>query len=156
MKDPYNDNPNHILTNPIYLAIKEVYDNELKPFFDERNKAVHHFQLEAKHYWGSIEFHKEKDAYLKLNEEKHRYPDFMKKHLELMFSGFELALKLIDVLPDKLLVFIKREPISESEFKINSIKILQGEDLAHRFDLTKSFIESDVEKDISEYKKINP
>ncbi len=155
MKDPYNANPSHVLINPIYLKMKDIYDNELRSFFEERNTTVHHFQLEAKYYWGNIELHKDRAASLKLNREKHAIPNFIRKHLDLLFIGFELALKLIDALPDKLLVFIKREFLSETEFKIHSIKIFNGEDITQRFDLNKAYLNADVEKNIAEYKQVN-
>lgn len=154
MKDPYNSNPNHIKDDSFYKKLKELYDTELNFFFDERNEAVHHFQLEAKHYWGNIEFRKDK-AYLKLNEEKQKYPEFMKKHLELFFVGFEVALNLINRLPDRLLVFIKRAIGEDKTFKINAIRIFQGEDIMSLFDADKFYTEDDVTLSISELKGIH-
>ncbi len=154
MKDPYNGDPKHITNDPLYKKLKDLYDNQLKQFFDERNDAVHHFQLEAKHYWGNLEFRQNK-MYLKLNDEKHGYPDFMKRQLETFFVGFELALQLIDKLPDRVLVFSQREAISDGVYSVKTIKVFQGNDLTAFFDLGKFYTEAEMIETIAKVLSVN-
>jgi len=88
-------------SEPEFIQLKEIYDNRLKPFFEDRNKAVHHFQLEAQYYWGHIENYQDSEIQSNLNQQKQNIPEFMENHLELCFLGYEIAINLIDKLPDK-------------------------------------------------------
>jgi hypothetical protein len=155
MKDPYHIDPKHITNDPIYKQLKDLYENELKTFFDERHEAVHHFQLEAKHYWGNVELRKDKAASLKLNAEKHNYPEFMKKQLELFFVGFELALKLIDKLPDRILIFTKRTIAADGKYSIVTVKVFQGEDLTSAFVSTATYTEEDIVDIVAKIKGVH-
>lgn len=133
MKNPYAADPKSIQTDAVYLELRELYENELKPFFDERNDAVHHFQLEAQHYWGNIELRKDRPKALELNRQKHEYPEFMKRHLELFFRGYDLALRLIDRLPNRVLVFYEGDTFDEFVIDIKSVKEFEGVDLSSHF-----------------------
>ncbi|SET99368.1 Cthe_2314 family HEPN domain-containing protein [Hymenobacter actinosclerus] len=86
--------------NQYFIDLESLYDNELKGFIDERNNTVHHYQLESQFYWGAIEQHQNLSEKSRLNADKHAFPEKFKHHLELCFKGFELALLLLDTLPD--------------------------------------------------------
>ncbi|WP_426492414.1 Cthe_2314 family HEPN domain-containing protein [Hymenobacter sp. 102] len=86
-----------------FIQLNKIYQDEIKPFIDERNTAVHSYQLETKYYWGNVELQGEANRVERenLNTEKHSYPEKYKHHLELCITGFRLMLNLIDTLPDK-------------------------------------------------------
>jgi len=86
--------------NQFYVELNEIYENKLKPFFGDRNDTIHHYQLENRYYWGALENRGNQSELSRLNTEKHSLPEVYKEHLELSFRGFELALRLIDTLPD--------------------------------------------------------
>ena len=84
-----------------YKMLVDLYDRKVKSIFDTRHEAVHHFQLESKHYWGNLEFRSDGQKIKALNEEKRIYADTMKEHLEICRDGFYWTMKLIEALPDK-------------------------------------------------------
>jgi hypothetical protein len=84
-----------------YRNLYNLYDSKVKTIFDIRHEAVHHFQLECKHYWGNVEFRSDKKKLGELNAEKRIYTDTMKEQLDVCSQGFNLTLKLINELPDK-------------------------------------------------------
>ncbi|MCD9015193.1 Cthe_2314 family HEPN domain-containing protein [Parachryseolinea silvisoli] len=143
IKDPYNSDPSHILNDPIYKQLKDLYDTDLKAILKERNNAVHHFQLEAQHYWGNLEYRND-PRNVDLNTTKQRYPDFFKKHLELFFQGFELALKLIDQLPDRVLVFSSKVLEANGKYRVESARVFEGANLITAFDMNATYSEEDI------------
>ena len=84
-----------------YKDLFDLYNQKIKSIFDARHEAVHHFQLECKHYWGNIELRTDKPKLKELNEEKRICADTMKEQLDICRNGFYLTLKLINELPDK-------------------------------------------------------
>ncbi|MEI2739332.1 MAG: Cthe_2314 family HEPN domain-containing protein [Chitinophagaceae bacterium] len=84
-----------------YIALKQLYDQEVKSFLDSRHEAVHHFQLECKFYWGNVEFLNDMNKLKELNEEKVSYPEKMSASLSNCLKAFKLTVDLICELPDK-------------------------------------------------------
>jgi hypothetical protein len=84
-----------------YKNLLDLYNLKVKSIFDTRHEAVHHFQLECKHYWGNLEYRSDKQRLAELNAEKRVYVDTMKEQLDVCCQGFLLTLKLLDELPDK-------------------------------------------------------
>lgn len=148
IKEPY-------ISSKEYLQLKEIYDKDLVEFFDLRNEAIHHFQLECKFYWGSIETHNKPAEKEKLNKDKHSLPEKMEKHLELCVKGFELAIRLIDLLPDKFSILLEKQVNSNSidEFKILELKKLnqtgQHTDIINQFDANNIYTEDKLKDEIS-------
>jgi hypothetical protein len=149
MKDPYNMDRHYVKTNSSYIELKEMYDNVLKPFIDERNDAVHHFQLESKYFWGNIQYFDDEENRNKLDDEKQSYPEFMRNHLELFHKGFQLAIELINNLPDAVIVLIQRIELSENNFSISSIKFSEGDNLIGLFDIDDSYSNEQIVEIIS-------
>lgn len=86
-------------TKDSYKKLVELYE-ETKELFDLRHEAVHHFQVETKHYWGNIQHINDEAKRNRLNAEKFTYPDKMKKAMEICNDAFFEAIKSIDELPD--------------------------------------------------------
>jgi hypothetical protein len=118
-----------------YIVPGEEYEEAfLRKFIDDRNLSVHHFHLEVRHYWGAVEHIADPEKRLAFNAEKFHYPGLIIKHLSLFAKGFLPALNLIDALPDKVLIFIKRRfSDDEKTAAIISINHFEGPDLMHLF-----------------------
>lgn len=87
--------------NDYYKFLMSVYETDLKPFLANRDEVVHNYQIECKMYWGALEYISNKKELEKLQIEKESYPHLFKYHLDLTFKGFENAIKLINILPNK-------------------------------------------------------
>jgi hypothetical protein len=88
-----------------FAQLNDLYRNHVLPVLSERHSTVHSFTLKAKYYWGVMEHGSKDMAKLEaLQAEKDSYPDVFRKQLEYMFTGFELALKLVSELPPKTAV----------------------------------------------------
>lgn len=87
-------------TSKHYISLLELYQNQVKPVLQARKEAVHYFQPECKHYWGHVE-----DSSQEISEERYKekfgYADLMFNQLSIAGKAFELAVRLIDELPDK-------------------------------------------------------
>jgi hypothetical protein len=92
--------PKWKVTKP-YIALKELYDQEVKSFLDTRHEAVHHFQLECKFYWGNVEYNNNRSKLKELNEEKYSYADKMSNSLGNCAKAFKMTIDLIGELPDR-------------------------------------------------------
>jgi hypothetical protein len=84
-----------------YKNLVDLYNTKVKSIFDTRHEAVHHFQLECKHYWGNVELRSDKPKLRALNEEKRTYATTMKEHLDICKDGFYWTMRLINELPNK-------------------------------------------------------
>jgi hypothetical protein len=81
-----------------YVALNDLYTNQIKPFLGDRNDAVHNYQLENRYYWGAIQHRKNPEEAKRLNDEKHGLPE--KEHLSLCIEGFKITVALLNLLPD--------------------------------------------------------
>jgi hypothetical protein len=95
-----NNMPQQYKTIKEYEALKALYDKVGK-VLELRHEAVHHFQIEAKHYWGNIEFTSKPLDRNRLNTEKFEYPEKLKTALSISLNAFVATIRLINVLPDK-------------------------------------------------------
>lgn len=86
--------------NSEYKLFKVHFDEFILPFLKERHNVVHHFQLEVKYYWGAIESHQNKVKREELNVEKFGWVEELTRILSDSIKGFDLTLKLIDILPN--------------------------------------------------------
>ena len=140
---------------PEYIKIKQIYDSELKALFGQRDGAVHHFQLEAKYYYGNVENFTDRVQREAFNEEKMRLAERMKVQLELCYEGFELAIRLIDRLPNAFRVFIDCESDNGGKyFNFQSIErnSFDGpkDNLLEYFDNEEHYSGEDIAKKVAE------
>lgn len=92
--EPYNN-------SPYYISLVNLYQKEVKPVLQVRREAVHYFQPECKHYWGYLEDSSELGIETRYRE-KFGYADLMLNQLKIAGKAFELVVKLLEELPDKL------------------------------------------------------
>lgn len=88
-------------TSVYYLEMKEIYECHVKPVLKQRKDAVHYFQPECRHYWGHLENYQDKSKIEEMYQEKYKYAELMKTHLELAIKAFDLTKNLINELPNK-------------------------------------------------------
>lgn len=84
-----------------FHSLKQLYDTKIKPLLEDRNAIVHYSHLESKMYSGTFSNYRDTEKLKELQTEKESYPEMFKEHLETTLQGYEIALKLIDELPDK-------------------------------------------------------
>lgn len=79
------------------------YDQEIKNLLGQRDDIVHSYQLECEFYWRVIEAKMNTNKTREIQKEKESFPHSFKQQIDLLLKGFEMALKLIEELPDKTL-----------------------------------------------------
>jgi len=84
-----------------YKRLKKMYDEKLRELIEDRKRIVHYSQVEARIYMGTFKYHGDENKLKEIQKEKENFPDYFREHLGLIIEGFELALKLINELPDK-------------------------------------------------------
>ena len=142
IQEPYRSTPE-------FKALETIYKNDISDISDDRSEAVHHFQLENKYYWGNIETSKDPAKQGKLNKEKHNLPEKFQHHLELCFQGFELAVKLIDHLPDKVSIKIRKQNDAQGNFRIKELEIIDEQrNLIDQFNLDKYYTEQVLKNEL--------
>lgn len=96
-----NNFPKKYKESKNFKWLNDTYHTEIKNFLGQRDNIVHSYQLECEYYWRVIEAKKDTIKNSEIQKEKESFPEIFKKHTELMISGFEYALRLINELPDK-------------------------------------------------------
>lgn len=87
--------------SPFYKQLKNLHDEKLRELIEDRKRIVHYSQVEARIYLGTFKHHGDEDKMKEIQTEKENFPDYFREHLGLTIEGFELALRLVDELPDK-------------------------------------------------------
>lgn len=137
-----------------FKELETIYKNDISPINDDRSEAVHHFQLENKYYWGNIETYEDLVERDKVNNEKHNLPEKFQHHLELCFQGFELAIELIDHLPDKVFISIRKEIMDQNDvpgkFRIKELEIIDEQrNLIDQVDPDKYYTEQELKGELA-------
>ena len=96
-----NNFPKEYKKSEYFKWLNETYQTDIKSFLGQRDDIVHSYQLECEYYWRVIEAKMDTFKTSEIQKEKENFPEKFKKQLELMISGFENALRLINELPDK-------------------------------------------------------
>ncbi|RYF38000.1 MAG: hypothetical protein EON97_00100 [Chitinophagaceae bacterium] len=91
--------PTYKVSQP-YQKLVDLY-KEVEHLLHLRHVTTHHFQIETKHYWGTIEHSDNTEERKIINAEKFAYPEKFKRALEIFREAFTQSLFLIDLLPDK-------------------------------------------------------
>jgi hypothetical protein len=94
--------PNEWKSSLNYKWLKEVKDKEYKYINEVRKQIVHYSNPESNNLMKVIFARVANDIgeLERIKSEKERYPELFKNHLNVMFNGFEKALRFINELPD--------------------------------------------------------
>jgi len=82
-----------------YIWLRDFKDNEFKDLLDKRNEIIHYSALESRYFEQYQYNYKDEVEIQKLQNEKEEIVDYLINHNQLMFTGFERAIKLIDEIP---------------------------------------------------------
>ncbi|MEJ8803426.1 Cthe_2314 family HEPN domain-containing protein [Pontibacter sp. H249] len=143
---------------PEYQTLNNIYETHLKTFFNERNVTVHHFQLECQFYWGFIEASRDLEKQAELNERKHNLPLLFENLLNLCFEGFKAALDLINTLPDKTNILIrKKEHLEDGRYFISELKLISDEeDILNLINPLTGYNDEEIKAILAEGLSVNP
>ena len=96
-----NNFPKDYKESENFLWLKTHYDQEIKNLLGQRDDIVHSYQLECEYYWRVLEAKRDVDKTREIQQEKESFPEKFNRQIDLILKGFEIALKLIEELPDK-------------------------------------------------------
>lgn len=113
-----NNFPKDYKESENFQWLKNHYDSEIKNLLGQRDNIVHSYQLECEYYWRVIEAKMDISKTQKIQKEKEAFPIKFKRQSDLILKGFEMALKLIEELPDKTLKV--SEPTDNTNSKSNN------------------------------------
>ena len=83
-------------TSPNYIWLRDFKDNEFQDLLDKRNEIIHYSALESRYFEQYQNNYKDEAEIQKLQNEKEGIVEYLLNHNQLMFAGFERAIKLID------------------------------------------------------------
>lgn len=152
-----NIKPEH-KAKPEYQALNSIYESHLKTFFNERNVTVHHFQLECQFYWGFIEASRDLGKQAELNKRKHDLPSLFVHLLNLCFEGFKAAVDLINTLPDKTNILIrKKEQSVIGKYFVSELKFIRDdEDIMHLINPLTGYNDEEIKAVLAESLSLSP
>ncbi|MCB9326399.1 MAG: hypothetical protein H6571_21860 [Lewinellaceae bacterium] len=91
--------PNQYHASTNYIWLKGFKDNEFQDLLNKRNEIIHYSALESRYFEQYKGHFKDEGEIQKLQEEKEGIVSYLINHNQMMFTGFERAIKLIDEIP---------------------------------------------------------
>ena len=88
--------PTEFNSSSNYIWLKNFKDNEFKELLEKRNEIVHYSALESKFFENYQDNIQDEARIQTLQNNKEGMVEYLQQHNELMFIGFEKAIKLID------------------------------------------------------------
>lgn len=90
------DFPNQYHNSSNYIWLKDFKDNEFQDLLGKRNEIVHFTAIESQYFEQYQDNFRNEQEIQNLQEEKEKIVKYLINHNQLIFTGFEKAIKLID------------------------------------------------------------